>query len=158
SRASRAPTPMGRTRAATGRRQATGSSPTACCISSARTRLRRRDSAALTQRPRRPDDGCMTDIGPPEQEAGAILTIYLGALVANWRGLREQAAPAHCAAVVKADAYGCGIEQVVPALAHAGCATFFVAHLSEARRARAASPDTTIYVLNGLLPGSAPAY
>ena len=97
-------------------------------------------------------------IGPPEQEAGGILTIDLGALVANWRSLRERVAPAHCAAVVKADAYGCGIEQVVPALARAGCATFFVAHLSEARQARAASAEATIYVLNGLLPGSAPAY
>ena len=44
--------------------------------------------------------------GPAEAEAGGILTIDLGALVANWRRLRERAAPAHCAAVVKADAYG----------------------------------------------------
>jgi alanine racemase len=100
----------------------------------------------------------MTDIlGPPEQEAGGILTIDLSALVANWRALRERAAPAHCAAVVKADAYGCGIAQVVPALAQAGCTNFFVAKLSEARRARAVT-DAAIYVLNGLMPGTAPVY
>ena len=56
---------------------------------------------------------------------------------------------------MKADAYGCGIEQVVPALARAGCATFFVAHLGEAQRARAVVADAVIYVLNGLLPGTA---
>jgi alanine racemase len=97
-------------------------------------------------------------LGPPEAEAGGILTIDLGAIVANWRVVGARAPSAACAAVVKADAYGCGIAQVVPALASAGCKTFFVAHLDEARRARAAAPDAVVYVLNGLLPGSAPAY
>ncbi len=97
-------------------------------------------------------------LGPPEAEAGGILTIDLGAIAANWQALGSRAANAECAAVVKADAYGCGIEQVVPALATAGCGTFFVAHLDEARRARAAASDAAVYVLNGLLPGSAPAY
>src|SRR5438128_349754 len=93
-----------------------------------------------------------------ESEAGGILTIDLAALVANWRALGARAAPAQCAAVVKADGYGCGLEQVAGALAKAGCETFFVANLAEARRARAAAPNATIYVLNGLLPGTAPAY
>ena len=53
--------------------------------------------------------------------AGGILTIDLAAIVANWRLLRERAAPAECAAVVKADAYGLGIAEVAPALAAAGC-------------------------------------
>jgi alanine racemase len=97
-------------------------------------------------------------LGPPEAEAGGILTIDLGAIAANWHALGARAPNAECAAVVKADAYGCGIEQVVPALADAGCKTFFVAHLDEARRARAVTPDAAVYVLNGLLPGSAPAY
>ena len=57
--------------------------------------------------------------------------------------------------MVKADAYGIGIEPAVPALAAAGCKTFFVAHLAEAEvRARASRPTPTIYVLNGLLPGA----
>jgi alanine racemase len=101
----------------------------------------------------------MTDaIGPPEAEAGGILTIDLSAIVANWRALRDRAAPAQCAAVVKADGYGCGVEQVAGALANAGCATLFVANLAEARRARAVAPDATIYVLNGVLPGTAAAF
>lgn len=101
----------------------------------------------------------MTDtIGPPESEAGGILTIDLAAIVANWRALGHRAKPATCAAVVKADGYGCGVEQVTAALVKAGCETFFVANLAEARRARGAAPDATIYILNGLLPGTAPAY
>ena len=60
--------------------------------------------------------------------------------------------------MIKADGYGCGIEQVAAALAQAGCETFFVASLAEARRARAAASGATVYVLNGLMPGTAPAY
>ncbi|HYF52885.1 MAG TPA: alanine racemase, partial [Salinarimonas sp.] len=90
--------------------------------------------------------------------SGGTLTVDLAALAANWRSLRGRAAPAECAAVVKADAYGIGIEPAVAALAAAGCRTYFVAHLSEARRARHACPDGTVYVLNGLLPGTEHAY
>ena len=95
---------------------------------------------------------------PPEAEAGGILTIDLAAIVENWRALKQRAAPAQCAAVVKADGYGCGVEQVADALAKAGCETFFVANSGEARRARAAAADAVIYVLNGVLPGTASAY
>src|ERR1043165_7660437 len=106
-----------------------------------------------------PDDAGMTDVvRPPEAEAGGILTIDLAAIVANWRALGARAASAQCAAVVKADGYGCGVGEVAGALAQAGCATFFVANLTEARRARTAASDAAIYVLNGLLPGTAPAY
>ena len=101
----------------------------------------------------------MTDAsGPAESEAGGILTIDLAAIAANWRALRDRAAPAQCAAVIKADGYGCGIEQVASTLANAGCETFFVANLAEARRARAVAAGATVYVLNGLLPGTAAAY
>jgi alanine racemase len=100
----------------------------------------------------------ISETGASETQAGAVLTIDLGALAANWRLLRERAAPAECAAVVKADAYGIGIAPAVRALAQAGTRTFFVAHLSEGVAARAADPEATIYVLNGLLPGTAPAY
>jgi alanine racemase len=84
--------------------------------------------------------------------AGLVLTIDLGALAANWRHLAAEAAPAECSAVVKADAYGIGIEQAVPALGAAGCRTFFVALPEEGRRARAVAPGAVIYVLNGLFP------
>lgn len=96
--------------------------------------------------------------GPPEQEAGGVLTIDLTAVEANWRTLAQHATPAECAAVIKANGYGCGIEQVAAALAKAGCKTFFVADLDEARRARTVIPDRTIYVLAGLAPDTGPAF
>ena len=96
--------------------------------------------------------------GPPDTEAGGILTIDLAAIVANWRALGVRAAPAKCAAVIKADGYGCGTEQVARALAAAGCDTFFVANLGEARRARSAAPNAAIFVFNGIFPGTAQAY
>jgi alanine racemase len=92
--------------------------------------------------------------------AGAIgvLTVDLDAIVANWRKLEKTAVPAECAAVIKADAYGCGADPVARALAGAGCKTFFVATLDEARAARAAMPSATIYVLNGFFQNSGDAY
>lgn len=98
------------------------------------------------------------EAAPSEPDTAGLLTIDLAAIVANWRELKTRADPAECAAVVKADAYGCGIEPVATVLSKAGCETFFVAHLTEARRVRAVAPGATIYVLNGLLPGTAPAY
>ncbi|KQP76691.1 alanine racemase [Methylobacterium sp. Leaf111] len=87
---------------------------------------------------------------------GARLTIDLAAIAENWRRLGAQAPGVACAAVVKADAYGCGLARVAPALWAAGCRTFFVAHLSEGIAARAVLREATIYVLNGLLPGLGP--
>ena len=54
--------------------------------------------------------------GPSEAEAGGVLTINLSAISANWIALGRQAMPAECAAVVKADGYGCGIEAVARSL------------------------------------------
>lgn len=88
---------------------------------------------------------------------GARLTIDLSAIVENWHRLGAEAPDIPCAAVVKADAYGCGLAAVAPALWRAGCRTFFVAHLTEGIAARALLPEATIYILNGLLPGGAPA-
>ena len=85
--------------------------------------------------------------------AGARLTIDLGALAANYSDLARRAAGAECAAVVKANAYGTGLEQAAGALSEAGCKTFFVATLDEALRLRSALADPVIYVLDGLLPG-----
>ncbi|MGF9758057.1 alanine racemase [Microvirga sp. 0TCS3.31] len=96
--------------------------------------------------------------GIPEQAAGGVLHIDLDALAANWRILRDHAVGAETTAVVKANAYGTGIEKAVPALSKAGCGTFFVAHLSEAIPARAVAPEAAIYVLNGLFSGTCPTY
>lgn len=94
----------------------------------------------------------------PTPTEPAVLTIDLGALAANWLHLRDLVAPAECAAVVKADAYGIGLEPAVRVLWQSGCRTFFVAHLGEAERLKSVARDAVVYVLNGLLPGTAEAY
>ncbi|HWK36253.1 MAG TPA: alanine racemase [Sphingomonas sp.] len=82
------------------------------------------------------------------------LTVDLAAIRANYRLIADRVAPAACAAVVKANAYGLGVAQVAPALYREGCRTFFVAQLGEAITVRAAiGPDATILILNGLNPG-----
>lgn len=90
--------------------------------------------------------------------SGLSITVDLGALVRNWRAVAAVAAPARCAAVVKADAYGTGVEGVVPALRAAGCDCFFVAVPEEGRAVRTHADDAAIYVLDGFLPASAPLY
>jgi alanine racemase len=90
-----------------------------------------------------------------EREATAILTVDLAALVSNYRQLAELSAPAECAAVVKADGYGLGAAETATALWAAGCRNFFVATLAEARALRDVLPEAVIYLLNGLLPGTA---
>ena len=86
------------------------------------------------------------------------LSIDLAAIRHNWRLLAKMAGLASTGAVVKANAYGLGIETVIPALLTAGCRHFFVAHLSEAARVRALTTDAEIFVLNGFLPNTGPAY
>ena len=108
-----------------------------------------------------PDDGGaekLVTTGPPVAEAGGILTVDLTAIEANWRALGHRTMPAECAAVIKADGYGCGIEQVAVTLAQAGCKTFFVADLAEAKRVRKVAPEPAIYVLNALVPWTAASY
>lgn len=89
--------------------------------------------------------------------ATGLVRIDLDAIAANWRALARRVAPAECGAVVKADAYGLGMDRVLPALAAAGCRTYFVATPLEAADARSLAPGARIFVLNGLFPGAADA-
>jgi alanine racemase len=87
--------------------------------------------------------------------AGAVLDIDLAAVAANWRFLRARAAPAECAAVVKADAYGLGVRKLAPALTAAGCRRFFVATLDEGMALRGVlGPACEIAVFNGPCAGA----
>src|SRR5271165_5063425 len=101
-----------------------------------------------------------TVLSPEANQAAAlagstgVLTVDLDAIVANWRKLEKTAVPAECAGVVKANAYGCGIEPVSRALSAAGCKTFFVATLDEASAVRAAAPRAVIYTLDGFFQHS----
>src|SRR6201996_9183526 len=90
--------------------------------------------------------------------ATGVLTVDLDAIVANWRRLEKTAVPAECAAVVKANAYGCGAAPVAQALASAGCKTFFVATIEEAHVVRAALPSAALYALSGFFQNSGDAY
>jgi alanine racemase len=105
-----------------------------------------------------------TMLSPEANQAAAlatapgVLTVDLDAIVGNWRKLEKTAVPAECAGVIKADAYGCGAGPVARALAGAGCKTFFVATLDEARAARAALPSAAIYVLSGFFQNCGDAF
>lgn len=100
----------------------------------------------------------MQTLQPANQSVQAIhkmptLTVNLGALCANYQTLANTCAPAECGVVVKANAYGLGMDRVAPALYEAGAKSFFVATLEGGAYLRDILPDATIYVLNGLLNG-----
>jgi alanine racemase len=90
--------------------------------------------------------------------ATGTITVDLTQIAANWRALAGRVAPARCAAVVKADAYGLGAERVITALAQAGCTTFFIATPDEAEIARKLAPNAHIYALDGLVGGAGAAF
>ena len=87
--------------------------------------------------------------------AHAVLTIDLGAIVANWRYLHARQ---NCGAVVKADAYGLGAVPIARALRAAGCRDFFVATPDEALALRDAIPDAVLVSLGGLFHGAEANY
>jgi alanine racemase len=100
--------------------------------------------------PSRPEDR-------PQDRAGAVLTVDLAALAENWRILKRRVSPScDMGAVVKADAYGLGLEPVARTLKAAGCATFYVAHLDEgmALRSILGHVPTRIIVMHGANPGT----
>jgi alanine racemase len=100
---------------------------------------------------------CVTTDGPAEAEACGVLKINLMAIAFNWDKLAKHT-EAECAAAVKGNAYGCGIEPIAGALAKTGCRTFFVSNIPEAKRVRAVAPNSTIYVLGGLYSGTGQAF
>src|ERR1700751_3396890 len=84
-----------------------------------------------------------------DPETGGTLTVDLNAIADNWQTLTRRLLAVECGAVVKANAYGLGLEPITARLAEAGCKTFFVADVTEARRARGGAGEAAIYVLNG---------
>src|ERR1700728_2055803 len=95
-------------------------------------------------------------LGDPE--TGGTLVIDLNAIAENFHTLTRLLPASECAAVVKANAYGLGLEPVTAKLANAGCRTFFVADIAEARRVPACAPDVSVYVLNGFSTAAAAAF
>jgi alanine racemase len=89
--------------------------------------------------------------------AQAQLSIDLAAIRANWRALADLTT-GEAGAVVKADAYGLGVDKVAPVLADAGAKRFFVAIASEGvtlRRVLGEGPE--ICVFSGHMKGDAEA-
>ena len=79
-----------------------------------------------------------------------ILNINLAAIEQNYSKL-HRGDPSSVAAVVKANAYGLGIEQISKKLWGAGCKEFFVAEVSEGVSLRKILPSARIYVFEGFL-------
>lgn len=77
-----------------------------------------------------------------------VATIHLGALRHNLARIKQLAAPAKVMAVVKADAYGHGLERVARAL-DGDADAFAVAALGDGLRLRAAGHRQRIVVLSG---------
>jgi len=88
------------------------------------------------------------------EAAGARLTIDLTAIVDNWRTMARLSGSARTAAVVKADAYGLGLEDVGEALYGAGARDFFVATAWEGVSLRPYLPEARIFILAGIWPGT----
>ena len=87
--------------------------------------------------------------------AQAQLTIDLAAIRANWRALAKLTT-GEAGAVVKADAYGLGMDKVAPALAEEGARRFFVAIAEEGvRLRRILGPGPEICVFGGHMEGDA---
>ncbi|CAN7563026.1 alanine racemase [Rhizobium sp. LjRoot30] len=93
------------------------------------------------------------DLPDPFDSAPLRLTIDLAAIADNWREMARRSGRARTAAVVKADAYGLGIEDVGAALYFAGARDFFVALPAEGAILRAFAPEARIFVLSGIWPG-----
>jgi alanine racemase len=105
--------------------------------------------------PARPPD-------PAAARAGALLTVDLDAVQANYRRLKQELGGVACAGAVKADAYGLGMARVAPALAAAGARCFFVALPDEGMSLRQiladSAADAEIFVLNGPMRGAEADY
>ena len=83
------------------------------------------------------------------------LLVDLHAIADNWRIMDDASAGSETAAVVKANAYGLGVERVAPKIYKAGCRHFFVANLKEAMQLKSlVGLDAAIYVLTGCIAGA----
>ena len=82
----------------------------------------------------------------------AFMNVNLTSISHNYHKISTFVEPSICAATVKADAYGLGLEEVAITLQNSGCKYFFVSDLYEAIRLRNifGSYDNVIYALNGL--------
>lgn len=84
------------------------------------------------------------------------LVVFPENLEHNFRLMQQNCPQTEIAAVVKANAYGLGIKNVIPALLKAGCKTFFVNRISEGIAVRALTDTATIFVLDAFIESETP--
>lgn len=93
------------------------------------------------------------------KNSSARLDVDLDSIISNYQTLAAMSTRAECAAVVKANAYGLGMDQVAPAIFNnTNCNIFFVANLVEAVSLRSLLPDAVIYVFDGLFADQVDTY
>lgn len=83
-------------------------------------------------------------------DTAPALRIDLAAIRANYLSMRRRYRGRVLSAVVKSNAYGTGLDPVVPALVKAGCRHFWAGDLEEALAVRALAPDASVFALMGL--------
>ncbi len=89
----------------------------------------------------------MSELPPPTLR----LRLDTDALIGNWHALDRMSGAAHAGAAIKANAYGLGVDNVVPTLRDAGVSNFFVAHWSEVPAVIAHISPRQLSVLHGPL-------
>ena len=94
----------------------------------------------------------MTD----DAESSLKLVCDRTAIDENWRYLDGLSGNAACGAAVKANAYGLGVENVVPILHAAGCRDFYVATWAEAADIAEIVQGSSVTVLNGVQEADMP--
>lgn len=84
------------------------------------------------------------------------LSVDLRAIADNWRYIKNEIHPdVSCGAVVKANAYGLGVDRIAPKIYQAGCRDFFVSNFKEAMQLKAlVGSDAQIFVLTGCNAGA----
>lgn len=84
------------------------------------------------------------------------LTVFPENLKHNFLLMQRTYPNVEIAAVVKANGYGLGIENIVPPLAEAGCKIFFVNRLTEGEKVRHLAPQAAVFVLDAFIGSDTP--
>lgn len=92
------------------------------------------------------------NIDEPNSPTSAYIEIDLSALANNYQQISKLVAPSICAATIKANAYGLGLEEIARTLVNSGCREFFISDIFEGIKLRKILNHNQydIYALNGL--------
>ena len=82
--------------------------------------------------------------------APIILEVNIKNIIYNYNKLKKINSKGVTSAVVKANAYGTGVDTISKLLVREGCKDFFVATIEEAIDLRKKNKNINIYILNGI--------